>query len=71
MKIVLSIIGRYSDESTEVPDNNLNYSHVTWDQINEMKNLGYVEIQNHTYNLLLITQKRFGCQKRRGESQEH
>lgn len=71
IKIVLSIIGKNTDDFTRIPDNNLDYSHVTWDQINEMKESGLVEIQNHTYNLHSITHTRFGCQKNKGESLAH
>lgn len=70
-KIVLSIIGKNTDDFTRIPDKNLDYSHVTWGQINEMVETGRVEIQNHTYNLHLITRKRYGCQKNKGESEEH
>lgn len=71
LKIVFSMIGKYTDDATQIPENNLNYSHVTWDQANEMIRSGLVEIQNHTYNLHTITSKRFGCQKNKGESPEH
>ena len=68
MKIVLSIIGKNTDDFTRIPDHNLDYSHVTWNQINEMKNSGLVEIQNHTYDMHKITGKRFGCKKGKNES---
>lgn len=68
MKIVLSILGKNTDDFTRIPDNHLDYSHVTWDQINEMIKTGLVEIQNHTYNLHSITRRRYGCQKNKGES---
>ena len=68
MKIVLSIIGKDTDDFTRIPSNNPDYSHVTWDQIREMLDSGYVEIQNHTYNLHAITHKRCGCMKNKGES---
>lgn len=51
MKIVFSIIGKNTDDFTQIPDDNIDYSHVTWDQVNEMIQSGKVEIQNHTYNL--------------------
>ena len=70
-KIVLSILGKNTDDFTRIPSDNLDYSHVTWWQINEMMGSGLVEIQNHTYNMHTITRKRFGCQRRRGESLEH
>ena len=68
MKIVMSIIGKSTDDFSRVSDINLDYSHVTWDEINEMKQSGYVEIQNHTYNLHTNTRARIGCQKNKGES---
>lgn len=71
MKIVLSIIGKSTDDFSKVSDINLDYSHVTWDQINEMIKSGLVEIQNHTYNMHTITRNRFGCQKNKGESLAH
>jgi len=71
MKIVLSIIGKNTDDFTNIPDNNINYSHVTWTQINEMLDSGCVELQNHTYNMHKINRFRFGCGKKHGESQEH
>lgn len=67
MVIVLSIIGKNSDDFTAIPDDNLDYSHVTWDQINEMADSGFVEVQNHTYNLHSLN-KRIGCVQMRTES---
>ncbi len=37
------------------------------DQLNEMLDSGYVEVQNHTYDLHKICQ-RTGCQQMSGES---
>lgn len=71
MKIVLSIIGKDTDDFTTIKDDNIDYSHVTWGEINEMISSKYVEIQNHTYNLHTITKKRYGCKKNPGESQAH
>lgn len=69
-KIVLSIIGKYTDDFTETPDSNLEYTHVTWDQLNEMLDSGLVEVQNHTYNLHLKANGRTGCMRKSGESFE-
>lgn len=71
MKIVFSLIGIYTDDATNQPQNNLNFSHVTWAQANAMIQSGLVEIQNHTYNLHTITARRSGCRKNPGESQAH
>lgn len=70
-KIVLSVIGKSIDDFTKKPCGNINSSHATWTQIDKMVSSGLVEIQNHTYNMHKITSSRFGCSKRRGESQEH
>lgn len=69
MKMVLSIIGKSTDDFTDIPSDNIDCSHATWGQIRDMLASGHVELQNHTYNLHHITRRRFGCQKRRGESQ--
>ena len=66
-KIVISPIGRYTDEYSEANANHENYSHVTWDQIQEMMESGMVEIQNHSYNLH-GTEGRLGAKKLPGES---
>lgn len=71
MKIVLSIIGKSVDEFSKVCDENVNYSHVTWDEVKEMQQSGLVEIQNHTYNLHKISNERYGCSQMTNESLEH
>lgn len=68
MKIVFSIIGKNTDDFTNIPDNNLDYSHVTWDQLNEMLDSGCVEVQNHTYNLHKYSKSQIGCKQRANES---
>ena len=68
MKIVFSIIGKNTDDFTRIPDNNADYSHVTWNQLNEMLDSGYVEVQNHTYNLHSLNNKRVGCMQTSAES---
>lgn len=50
MKAVISIVGKMTDDFTNHPDENPNYSHVTWDHVLEMHLSGYWEIQNHSYN---------------------
>ena len=70
-KIVLSIIGKNTDDFTEITDENINYSHVTWTQLNELISSGHVEVQNHTYNLHSMSSGRVGCAKMFGESSAH
>lgn len=71
MKIVLSLIAKNTDDFTRIPDDNLEYSHVTWDQLNEMLASGLVEVQNHTYNLHSNKSGRVGCMQMSGESDSH
>lgn len=69
-KIVLSIIGKSTDDFSEYPSCNLSYAHVTWDQLNDMLCSGLVEVQNHTYHLHETSKGRTGCMQRPGESKE-
>lgn len=67
MKIVMSIVGKSTDDFSKTIDKNLDYSHVTWDQVNELIKSDFVEIQNHSYNLH-TTNKRYGSNKKRDET---
>ncbi len=69
MKIVISPIGIYTDRDSLTEEDHALYSHITWDQIREMMDSGYVEFQNHSYNLHGTAQSgRLGAQKRKSES---
>lgn len=68
MKIVLSIVGKSTDDFSRVNDSNINYAHLTWTQIAEMQKSGLVEIQNHTYNMHKIAAGRYGCGQKYNES---
>lgn len=67
-KLVISPIGYYTDQFSKADANHATYSHITWDQIQEMMDSGYVEFQNHSYNLHASNGKRLGAKKLRGES---
>jgi peptidoglycan/xylan/chitin deacetylase (PgdA/CDA1 family) len=69
-KIVISPIGYYTDLFSSSDDSHPNYSHCTWNQINEMAKSGLVEIQNHTYDLHSRKKGRVGTCKKSWESQE-
>lgn len=69
-KAVISIIGKYTDLYTDNHDENANYSHVTWGNVEEMKNSGLVEIQNHSYDLHTVDKKRNGSKRNKGETLE-
>ncbi len=70
-KIVLSIVGKSTDNFSKVFDDNINYASITWDQIYEMDKSGLVEIQNHSYDLHKIRNGRYGCYQKQDESTEH
>lgn len=70
-KAVISIIGAESDKFSAIEENNQNYSHLTWPQINEMRDSGLVEFQNHSYNMHKTGGKaRMGAARKTGETAE-
>ncbi len=71
MKMVLSVVGSYTERYSETNEENANYSYLTWDRIKELKNSGYAEIQNHSFDMHTISNKRNGSKKNKGESIEH
>lgn len=72
MNAIVSIIGVESDRySSENLKKGINYSHLSWEQIRELSNSGFIEIQNHTYDLHKNdTSKRKGCSIKKGENLE-
>ncbi|NLD19921.1 MAG: polysaccharide deacetylase family protein [Clostridiales bacterium] len=64
MKAVISVVGKMSDEFTNNPDENPNYSHLTWDHILEMHMSGHWEIQNHSYDCHTYTDRNGVSQKK-------
>ena len=68
MKAVISIVGQYTDNFSEVDEANLNYGHLRWKDINELITDGCIEFQNHTYNFHSIKNDRKGCKKISSES---
>lgn len=70
IKMVISIIVSQTDLYSENHDENPNYSHLTWDEINEMLNSGIVEIANHSYDLHAQNGKYIGVTKSKCESDE-
>ncbi|MBR1442179.1 MAG: polysaccharide deacetylase family protein [Firmicutes bacterium] len=69
MKAIMSVIGAYADLHTQKEDHNLDYSHLTWYEIDEMAESGYVEIGNHTYDMHKNKGGRKGCNIKYGESE--
>lgn len=70
-KIVLSVIGSNTDHWTEHDDETSErYGHLTWPQIEEMAESGYVELANHTQNLHKNSNGRNGCCRKKSENLE-
>lgn len=71
MKIVLSIIGKSTDDFSKVDDQNIEHAHITWDHVYEMSESGLVEINNHSYNLHKVKDGRYGSGQMKNESFSH
>jgi peptidoglycan/xylan/chitin deacetylase (PgdA/CDA1 family) len=72
-KCVLSVIGCLTDLNYRADNSvNMQYAHVTYEQIKEMHDSGLVEIQNHTYSMHDIGKKngRRGLKRKNRESFE-
>lgn len=67
MKGVISIVGSYTERYSENPDRHLNYSYLTWGDIQELNESGVIEIGNHTYDMHGQNGRK-GCKKKKGES---
>lgn len=69
MKAVVSVIGKATEQYSENPDHNVNYSNLTFSQISELTESGFVEIQNHSYDMHLSTSaSRKGISRMKNES---
>lgn len=51
MPIVVSVIGKDTERWSQNPSPDLPHGHLSWTEIREMVNSGFVEIANHTWNL--------------------
>lgn len=68
---VFSIIGKYTEQFSNIEDHNIEYSHVTWSQLVEMQREGIVEIGNHSYDMHYNSPNgRYGVGQIKGESAE-
>ncbi len=67
MKAVISVVGVFTDRFTQRDDHNPSYSHLTWDDLEDLGKRKNIEIANHTYNLHTNTSRR-GCSIKKGES---
>lgn len=69
MKASIAVVGKFTDIFSQADSHNANYSHLTWEDIKEIANSGYVEISNHTYDMH-DTKGRIGCFKMKSETNE-
>lgn len=68
MRAVLSVIGTYSDQYTQTPDDNVAYAHLTWEDIAGLSESGVFEIENHTYDMHKNAGGRRGSMIKKGET---
>jgi len=69
-KATIAVIGTYTQQYTDNPDENAYYSHCTWDNLREMLDSGLIEVANHSYNMHKSGGERLGTRKNHGESSE-
>lgn len=70
MKMTLSVIGSYTEEFSEVEDQNVDYAHLSWEALAEMQASRRVELANHTWGLHTHEKGRDGCCRIAGEELE-
>lgn len=68
-KAVISPIGSMTEFYTNSKEISVNYGHISVDNIKEMVESGYVEIQNHSYDMHKLTPRK-GVDKKKGETFE-
>lgn len=68
-KAVISPIASMTEKFTQTQDISVSYGHISDSDIKEMVNSGYVEIQNHSYDMHTLTPRK-GVSKKRSESAE-
>lgn len=66
-KAVICVIGRSADEFSLLPEQGGPYVHANWAELLEMRDSGYVELQNHSYDLHREEGEAQGCRRRGGE----
>lgn len=69
MTAVVSVVGSYTDNDAVLDSHNPNYSYLTWEDINELKESGRIEFGNHTYNMHSLKGERIGCSKNESETE--
>lgn len=70
MSAVMAVVGRYTDMYSETEDHNVNYSHLSWRELEELSASPAVELAVHTYNMHSLGERR-GCGIKPGEDILH
>ena len=68
MKAVISVVGKYTDQYTNMNEANPNYGYLRWEDINSLIEDGTIEFQNHSYDMHKTKNGRKGTLKKTGES---
>lgn len=66
---VLHVIGCFTEYSSTHEKDQLEYSHLTWEEIGELARSGIFEIGSHTYRMHAY-KPRFGIKRKKSESSE-
>lgn len=69
MKAVISAVGSYTQQYSQSGDKNPNYAYLSWEDLKEMSRRGYIEIQNHSYDMHKNGDRK-GAGRKQGESLE-
>jgi hypothetical protein len=70
MRAVLSVVGSYTDTYSKNPDPNPEYAYLTWDEIRYLHETGVFEIQNHSYAMHKICERK-GSMKKETSRKKH
>lgn len=68
MHAVAGLVGAYCDKYTELPDPNVSYAYLSWDEAAELASSGRVDLASHTYDMHSVNGERQGCRRMRGEN---
>ncbi|MBR2177050.1 MAG: polysaccharide deacetylase family protein [Clostridia bacterium] len=69
-KAVISPIGKAADEAENEEYRSVLWSQCTWEELKEMSDSGFVELQNHTYDLHKLNKGWQGAAAKTGESDD-
>ena len=69
-KAIISVIGAETEKFSKTVDTNENYASLSWENIKEMNESGYIEFLNHSYNMHSLNNGRKGTKKNKNEITE-